>query len=185
MIIHVTSWNVNGLRKVITALSIGVIFPFLVHVFLAQETFAVNTKLKPPLIPGFVGFHLDAIKATWGRGRASSGLSSFFSEALFAHGKLKQEPLPLTWVLPVTWILTSGSGLVFINLYVPLYTRGFDSTDINLFERFVRSLRQELPNDNFILGGDFNLDRFPRLSRPSIFFFFFTQKCRLHHKAPE
>ena len=148
----------------ISALNVGFIFPFLVHVFLAQETFCTETKLKPPILPGFIGFHVDAKKALSGRGRPSAGLSSFFSKAHFADGKLKEEPSPLPWVLPVRWLPKTGKGIIFINIYVPMYTRGFDSVSVDIFENYLTSLRRTLPNDYFVLGGDFNVDRFRRFS---------------------
>ena len=85
----------------LSALRVGILFPFLVQVLFAHETYLMETKVNRPVLPGFVGFHTDAKKAISGRGRASAGLSSFFNESFFSNGKQKEEPSPLMWVLPV------------------------------------------------------------------------------------
>lgn len=158
-VLRVTSWNINGWKKIASMVKLGILVPFLFHVLLLQETFyTVNKKEKPPALTGYIGFHVEAIVTG---GRPSKGLTSFFEANVFSNGTLKVELCPVNWALVVRWLPAgSTSGMVFVNIYIPRHTDGFLIHELELFIRYFSTLRSSLPADDFLIGGDWNADRY-------------------------
>ena len=118
-ILRAATWNVNGLKKLRSAMRVGFGLPFLFHVLLAQETFLLSVKKEPFHLPGFIDFHVEAVATG---GRPSGGLSCFFDAEEFKNGSLQDEPSPLKWVQAIRWIPESGTSVLFLNIYVPKFT---------------------------------------------------------------
>ncbi len=153
-----TSWNVNGARKLKSFLghsqSIG--DP---DVLFLQETW-ISSDAEQLEIAGYVAFHAAAVPT---HGHDAGGLSSFFKLTTFAGGQLERKDVPVPWVLTVRWS-NGDQGVLFVNVYCAVHTGGVVVEDFELFADYVTELRSNFGGDEIIIAGDFNADRFRRPS---------------------
>ena len=66
---------------------------------------------------------------------------------------------PCDWILISRWDRENSTGLIFLNVYVPVHTRGFTPSEVSLLTSTFEDLVLRFPGDKFVMGGDFNLDR--------------------------
>jgi hypothetical protein len=57
------------------------------------------------------------------------------------------------------WKSQSNAGLIVVNIYVPLHTRGIKPEDVQMLHSTFEDLLTTFPGDNFVVAGDFNIDR--------------------------
>jgi exonuclease III len=123
----VSSWNVNGARK---------LKPFFQNqnrafvqtdVFMLQETWIADES-EQLVLCDFIAFHEAAVPAN---GRNVMGLSSFFRLTTFSGGTMEQLQSPLPWVLAVRWLPSNGKGVIFVNIYAAIHTQGVLQSDVD------------------------------------------------------
>jgi exonuclease III len=152
------TWNVNGAAKFDTS------FPDREYVgdfdvILLQETYVLSPENGLDL-PGFIPFH--TLGKTTGH-KPHWGLSTLLKIESFVGGALLRIPSPYDWIQITRWRPPSDKGILLINIYVPVHTKGFVRADIDSALDFLGQLRADFPADSLILGGDFNVDHW-RLS---------------------
>ncbi len=153
----VVTWNVNGVRK----------FDFLHHeiaflrshdVVLLQETFTRDDSELLEL-HGFTSHHARALPGQSEDRRNIWGLSSFFRVDKFSDGYWEHLYSPLDWVICSRWKSPSSSGMIVVNAYIPLHTRGIKAEDVSTLQSTFEDLLLTFPGDAFVVAGDFNVDR--------------------------
>ncbi len=160
--INLSSWNVNGVRKLrqfFTRTRQTVRNP---DVLCLQETWAVHDSDQLS-IPDYVAFHAEAQLS---RGRGVGGLTSFFRIESFPDGRLVKLLSPVWWALIVRCIRDDNPGLIVVNVYAARHTEGVTAVDFDLFFEAVEELRALYGGDDLVIIGDLNVDRFRRPSPP-------------------
>jgi exonuclease III len=156
---NLISWNVNGAKKLRSFLGHskrGLGSP---DVLFLQETW-ISSEAEQLVIDGYVAFHAPAVPT---HGHDSGGLSSFFKLTTFAGGQLEKKDTPVPWVSTVRWSDTSGeSGVLFVNVYSAVHTTGVLEQDFELVAEYLTELRASFGNDQIVIAGDFNADRWRR-----------------------
>ncbi len=151
------TWNVNGANKLRSFLGhsrCGIGNP---DVLFLQETW-LSSDSEQLEIDGYVAFHAPGIPT---HGRDACGLSSFFKLTTFAGGQLEKKDTPVPWVSTVRWS-DGDSGVLFVNIYAAVHTSGVLEQDFELVNDYITDLRSSFGNDQLILAGDFNADRWRR-----------------------
>jgi exonuclease III len=154
------TWNVNGVSKLRDfVFSTSWLGDY--DVIFLQETYS-TTDDNVIQLSGYLGHH--SLAAYTGR-RPSRGVSSLFRIESFVDGALQRITTPFDWVVASRWAAAQQPGLTFINVYLPVHTRGKDTnrklvaqTDLNVFRDFVADLISSNPGDSFLMGGDMNFD---------------------------
>ena len=136
-----------------------------IQIFFLQEHFLLKSNLYKLIskFPNFESFCLPAIRTEKNeyRGRPSGGLSIFWAKTLSNYVKIVKHPESNR---------VQGIELykkyVFINVYFPTdpKTDNFDDFELLKCLEDINWYFVNMPNHNFLLGGDFNLD-FSRNSR--------------------
>ncbi len=168
------TWNVNGVSKLRDFVFSAAWLKDYDVIFL-QETYSTSDDNVFEL-SGYLGHH--SLAAYTGR-RPSRGVSSLFRIESFVDGALQRITSPFDWVVASRWAAAQQPGLTFINVYLPVHTRGKETnrklvaqTDLNIFRDFVIDLVSSNPGDSFLMGGDMNFDPWrseeARLNRISI-----------------
>ncbi len=154
------TWNVNGVAK-LRDYVFSTSWLRQHDVIYFQETYSTSEENVFQL-PGYLGHH--SLAAYTGR-RPSCGVSTLFRIESFADGALQRITAPFDWIVASRWAATQQPGLTFINVYLPVHTRGQDNTrklvsqtDLNVFRDFVLDLISSFPGDSFLMGGDMNYD---------------------------
>jgi hypothetical protein len=57
------------------------------------------------------------------------------------------------------WAPQNQAGIIFVNIYMPAFTRGISMGDIGSVEHLFVDLESSFPGDFLFFGGDFNTDR--------------------------
>jgi exonuclease III len=154
--LSVVSWNINGVRK-FGHLPSEVAFLANQDIVLLQETFArEDSELLE--IRGFYSHHSRALPRPGGRN--VWGLSSYFKTSTFAAGFWVKIFVPADWILVSRWKTENSAGLMVVNAYIPAHTSGFAAHDVATLRETIGDLLTNFPGDVFVIGGDFNLDRF-------------------------
>ncbi len=156
------SWNVNGVSKFSSLLPELRFLEEFDAVFL-QETFTTSPENGFNLA-GFIPYH--AMGRVTG-GCPSWGLTTLLRIDTFVGGTMKPLQSPLDWLQVTRWRSPSDRGILFVNIYVAVHTRGFDATDTSTALDFLASLRADYPADNLLMGGDFNADPWRLLEQRS------------------
>jgi exonuclease III len=155
--LSIVTWNVNGVRK-FDHLPSEVAFLRSHDVILLQETFSREDAELMELC-GFVSHHARALPGQSEERRNIWGLSSFFRVEKFSDGYWEHLYSPLDWVICSRWKSPSSTGLIVVNVYIPLHTRGFQADDISTLQSTFEDLLSTFPGDAFVVAGDFNVDR--------------------------
>jgi hypothetical protein len=87
------------------------------------------------------------------------GVTTLMRIEAFAGSVICRIPSPVDWIVASRWRHESDIGLVMINIYHPVHSDGYSPQDSQTVLAFVNSLRIDFPGDGFVLGGDFNVDR--------------------------
>jgi hypothetical protein len=70
--------------------------------------------------------------------------------------------VPVWWALAVRWERVTARSVIFVNVYVAMHTQGVDHVDLDIFTNYINELRAERGEDELIVLGDLNADRFRR-----------------------
>jgi exonuclease III len=154
--LSVVTWNVNGVKK------------FRQHpselkylrdhdIVLLQETFSREDADLLEL-PGFYSHHMRALPRPGCRN--IWGISSFFRVDAFQDGFWVKVFSPVEWLLISRWKTPAVTGITVLNVYVPIHTSGYTAADAALLQQTIEDLLSNSPGDMFVIGGDFNHDRF-------------------------
>jgi exonuclease III len=127
-------------------------------VIFLQETWIADES-EQLVVRDYIAFHEAAVPSN---GHNVMGLSSFFRLPTFSGGTMEQLQSPLAWALAVRWLSTNGKGVIFINVYAAIHTAGCLQTDVEEFGNFLGELRASFGADEFVIAGDWNLDKFRR-----------------------
>jgi hypothetical protein len=127
-------------------------------VIFLQETL-VSDDSEQLVLRDYIAFHEAALPS---QGHNVMGLSSFFHLTRFSGGSLEKLSSSLPWTLVVRWSPDSGPGLVFVNVYVAIHTRGTLASDVEEFGVMLADLRASFGADEFIIAGDWNVNKFRR-----------------------
>jgi hypothetical protein len=73
-------------------------------------------------------------------------------------GVLCRIPSPADWILVSRWKWESDVGLLVVNIYFPIHTKGIGPADVDTAVTFLGSLRSDFPADRLLIGGDLNVD---------------------------
>ncbi len=154
------TWNVNGVSKLRDFVFSTAWLQDYDVIFL-QETYS-TTDDNVIQLSGYLGHHS---LATYTGRKPSRGVSSLFRIESFVDGALQRITSPFDWVVVTRWAAAQQPGLTFINVYLPIHTKGKDisrklvgQSDLNIFREFVTDLISSNPGDSFLLGGDMNYD---------------------------
>jgi exonuclease III len=158
MDISVSSWNVNGVRKLRRFFQTVPHTKVKANVIMLQETWVAD-KSNQLVLRDYIAFHEAALPS---QGHNVMGLSSLFHLAHFSGGKLEKLQSPLPWVLAVRWSPDSGAGVLFVNIYAAIHTTGTMLSDVEEFRMFITDLRSSFGADELVIAGDWNLDKFRR-----------------------
>jgi exonuclease III len=148
------SWNVNGVAKLRCSIHEKKFLASFDVVFL-QETYAGSFE-DTLTLEGFIPHHQVGRPTTR---RYQWGVSSYLRIDAFVGGIIRRLPTPMDWMVVSRWSQESDRGVVFVNIYLPVHSDGFGSNEVQSALAFLNSLRSDYPADGFILGGDFNVDR--------------------------
>lgn len=154
----ISTWNVNGARKLRRFFENSNRSYVRSDVILLQETW-VTEECDQLVLRDYIAFHEAAVPS---QKRGVMGLSSFFDIKKFSGGTLEQLPSSLKWVLPVRWCPHEGQGVIFVNIYAAIHTSGCIPSDIEEFAQMLRDLQASFGADEFVLAGDWNIDKFRR-----------------------
>jgi hypothetical protein len=108
---------------------------------------------------GFTSHHARALPGQSEDRRNIWGLSSFFRVDKFSDGYWEHLYSPLDWVICSRWKSPSSSGMIVVNAYIPLHTRGIKAEDVSTLQSTFEDLLLTFPGDAFVVAGDFNVDR--------------------------
>ena len=147
------TWNVNGVAKFAAFVPERNLLREQ-DVFMLQETFSVDPSLAIEL-DGFICYHVLGFETG---GRPRWGLSMGFKLDTFMGGTLKKVFSPADWLQIIRWVRPFHRGTLFLNVYVPLHTRGITTLDLRVLEETFNDLRQLFPADSILIGGDLNID---------------------------
>ncbi|MCU0401470.1 MAG: endonuclease/exonuclease/phosphatase family protein [Algoriphagus sp.] len=154
--LSIVTWNVNGIRK-FNHRPAELNFLRGHDIVLLQETFSRdNSELLE--LRGFYSHHARALPRPGSRN--VWGLSLFFRVDAFSDGFWVKIFSPVEWLLISRWKTSSVTGVTVINVYIPAHTSGFSATDLAIMQQTIEDLLSNSPGDMFVIGGDFNYDRF-------------------------
>ncbi len=148
------TWNVNGASKFRNLHPEQQYLASFDVVFL-QETFSTDDVL-PYELDGFIAYHTPARYTTR---RPQWGMTTLLKITSFVGGRLCMLPTPCEWIQSCRWARPSGLGVIFLNVYVPVHTRGTTVTDIGHLATLFEDLAVSFPGDVILCGGDLNVDR--------------------------
>jgi hypothetical protein len=153
LLLKCISWNVNGVPK-FGAMTPEVRYLEGFHVIFLQETFTTSPENGFEL-HGYIPYH---VLGQLTGGRPSWGLTTLLKINSFVGGSLKPIPSPFDWLQVTRWRRPSDRGILLVNIYVAVYTRGFDFPDARAATEYLSCLRSDYPGDSLLLGGDLNVD---------------------------
>ncbi len=149
------TWNVNGAEKLKTSENDRKFLAEFDVIFL-QETFSGT----PESVVDFDGFipHHQLGRPTLRR--FQWGLSTLMKITSFVGGSIRRIACPVDWMIVSRWQRSTDVGLMLINVYLPVHSDGFSDSDSSTALAFIDSLRVDFRGDNFLIGGDLNVDRY-------------------------
>jgi exonuclease III len=156
-VLSIVTWNVNGVRK-FDYLPNEIAFLRSHDIVLLQETFTRDDAEFLEL-RDFSSHHARALPGQSEDRRNIWGLSSFFRVESFCDGYWEQLYSPMDWLICSRWKSPSNSGLIVLNAYIPLHTRGIKPDDVQMLLSTFEDLLSTFPGDSFVVAGDFNVDR--------------------------
>ncbi len=154
--LSVVTWNVNGVKKFRHRPN-EVSFIRSHDIVLLQETFARDDHDLLEL-QGFYSHHARALPRSGSRN--VWGLSSYFKVETFADGFWTKSFSPVDWLLISRWKSRASTGVTVFNVYLPVHTSGISVNEVLVLQQTFSDLLSLYPGDIFLLGGDFNHDRF-------------------------
>ncbi len=151
------SWNVNGVEK-LRASRNDLQFLASFDVIFLQETYSGTAEAVLD-IDGFIPHHQLGRPTPRRPNHHQWGVSTLMKIEAFVGGVIRRIPSPVDWLVVSRWCQSSDVGIVMVNIYLPVHSDGFTSTDSQAALSFIETLRSDFPADAILLGGDFNVDR--------------------------
>jgi hypothetical protein len=147
------TWNVNGAGKLRT-MPPERDFLASFDLILLQETYTLSPELAFEL-DGFIPHHQ---LGRYTSRRPSWGLTTLWKIESIVGGVLCRIPSTADWMMVSRWKWDSDVGLLVVNIYFPIHTKGIGQVDVDTAIAFLGSLRSDFPADRFLIGGDLNVD---------------------------